>query len=166
MAKHRVPKPQWRKLLVALTSLVFAAGLAASLPAGATTGPIIGHLTSSGNDGYDQGACSFNVQSVNESAGTVSGQMGGQSGPVSGNLLGYVQIVHNDITCYLYDGSGFTRLYTLHKGADAPSVGTGVVNVTVPRYTQYELCGFATYTLRSGTVRQVNLPCSVGPQPS
>jgi hypothetical protein len=162
MAKHRMPRAHWRKVLAVLVSLSFAGALAVSVPAGADTGPIIGQLRTSGSDGYDGGACSFNVQGVNASAGTVTAQFSGQSKPVAGNVLGYLQIAHNEITCVLLDPAG-NFLTSIHGAANTADVGTSIILRTVPRHPYYILCGVAQYTLRSGSVFNVAVPCATGP---
>jgi len=163
MAKHRAPKPRpWRMIIAAAASLLLAGGLAVAVPASANTPPLIGQLTTSGDDGYDAAACSFTVQGVDEAHGTVTAQMGGQSKPVPGNLLGYLQIAHNEITCTLYGPSG-QLLTQIHNGANTANVGTSIQLRTVPEYPYYELCGLAKYTLRSGSAFFVDAGCAFGP---
>ena len=163
MAKHRVSTAQWRKVLAVAVSLMFAGALAASAPATAGTSPIIGHLNTVADDGYDGGACNLNVQGVNENNHTVGMQLSGQSKPVAGNVLGYFQIAHNDITCFVYDPTGTVLLATIHKGANTANVGTTVTFTTVPEYSSYVLCGQVSYTLRSGTLHGFQIPCATGP---
>jgi hypothetical protein len=122
----------------------------------------VGNLITTGSDGYDGGACSFNVQGVDTVHNTVTAQFSGQSKPVAGNLLGYLQIAHNEITCNLYDPDG-NFLTQIHHGANTADVGTSIRLRTVPLFPYYQLCGFAQYTLRSGGVFTVTLPCATGP---
>jgi hypothetical protein len=157
MAKHRLARN--RRKSIGILAFVFAGALVAAAPATADQ-TLTEHLKANGQNSVVSGACSFTVTSVDYNAGLVSGQMGGQATPTS--VVGYLQIAHNRIICQLTQAGGGPVLAQVVGDGNSPNVGTGIVNVVVPQYAIYTLCGQAQATLHSGTQSTTGVFCATG----
>jgi hypothetical protein len=154
MAKHRAARPL-RRIVPALIALALAGAVAVAFPATASSPSNVGQLNLVKQNSVEKFNCHFDVSSVDNANGTVTGTMQGNAFPVS--LLGYFTIAHNTVNCVLADSTGTVPLDSLSGTANKPSVHVDGNTVTVPYDPAgYTLCGSATAVLNNGSSSTVS----------
>jgi hypothetical protein len=129
--------------------MAFAGAVALALPAGATSPSNVGQLNLVKQNNVEKFNCHFDVQRVDNAAGTVTGTMAGNAFPAS--LIGYFTIAHNSVNCVLSDGSGNVALSSISATSNKPTVNSNSTTVVVPYDPAgYLLCGAATAVLNNG----------------
>lgn len=137
-------------LMAALGSLLVAS------PASALTPPPDPKVAAV-SDAYIKTQCRFTVTSANFAAGTVRGRMTAKTSWAG--QLGFKNLAHVSINCYLYNGDSFAFLAQIHDEDDARATYETEL-VTVPLATSYVLCVDAAYTLRNGNLGFVPFTCA------
>ena len=148
MAKHRAARPLVR-IVPVLIALASAAAMAVALPAGASSPSTVGQLNLVRQNSVEKFNCHFDVSSVDNANGLVTGSMAGNAFPAS--LGGYFTIAHNSVNCVLLDSTGTVALDSISATANKPTVFSNSTTVTVPYDVNgYTLCGAATAVLNNG----------------
>jgi hypothetical protein len=149
MAKHRAAR-SLRRVVPALIGLALAGSMSVAVPSLASSPSTVGQLNLVAQNKIEKFNCHFDVQSVDNANGVVTGTLAGNAFPAS--LGGYFTIAHNSVNCLLANSNATVTLASISATANKPTVFSNTTTVVVPYDPSgYTLCGAATAVLNNGS---------------
>jgi hypothetical protein len=150
MAQHRA-RSRVASALLALMLAIGTSTVALVVGQGSASAGLVGP-TSPGksvapSNANVKGKCSFTVQSVNPSDGTVVAKVSAQAQPAT--LNGYLINAYTQMYCSVYSPFG-SLLTAWNPFVNGPILGATGETLALPFYSSYILCGQGFVKLNSG----------------